>query len=154
MHLPVTHDQGPRNGAGTTTPAPPGLAVSAVRPAATTWGRRRLLAALALAPVVFAFLVQSGGGWTPAATTGWLALVVVAAVIGALTLASYVPARGQTWRDTLGCSPCAAVSGGTVIAAAFLLSAAPHEISTALPAVVVAIFGLVQRTQSTTTCST
>ena len=150
------HDEGSGHGAGTTTPAPPGLAVSAPRPLAgpTIWGRRRLLAAVALAPVTFGLLVQSGGGWTSAATVGWLVLVAVAAVIGALTLASYVPVPGQTWRDTLGCSPCAAVSGGTVIAAAFLLSAAPHQISTALPAIAVATFGLVQRTQPTTTCST
>lgn len=136
--------------------APAGSALSAVPVPAqhAMWGRRRLVAAAVLAPVLFGLLVQSGGGWTPQPSPAWLALVAVAAVIGSLTLASYVPTRGTSWRDSLGCSPCAVVSGGTTIAAAFLLGAGPHLISTALPAVAVVLFGLVQRTGSTTTCST
>ncbi len=113
------------------------------------WGRRRLLVAAVLAPVVLALLAQAGGGWTTAATPGWVALLTVVAIVGALTLASYVPARGEAWRDTLGCSPCAAVSGGTVLAAAFLVSQAPHQVGMVLPALAVVLFGLVQRTSST-----
>ncbi|MBD7981525.1 MULTISPECIES: hypothetical protein [Oerskovia] len=113
------------------------------------WGRRRLVVGAALAPGLLWLLVQAGGGWTPAAMPGWVALLAVVAVVGGLTLASYVPARGESWRDTLGCSPCAAVSGGTVLAAAFLVGQAPHQVGMALPALAVVLFGLVQRTSST-----
>lgn len=121
----------------------------AVRVRRQVWGRRRLVVGAALVPGVFWLLVQAGGGWTPAATPGWVALLAVVAVVGALTLASYVPARGEVWRDTLGCSPCAVVSGGTVLAAAFLVAQAPHQVGMVLPALAVVLFGLVQRTSST-----
>ena len=116
-------------------------------------GWRRLGATIVLAPVLFGLLVQTGGGWADASPS-WLVPVAVTAVLGALTLASYVPTPGMSWRDTLGCSPCAIVSAGTTVAAAFMLGLAPHQISTALPAVAVVLFGLVQRTSSPTTCST
>lgn len=161
VHLSVTRtdeEPGSTTTVWTSAAADPaaGPALSAV-PVPTQhaiWGRRRLAAATVLAPVLFGLLVRSGGGWTPQPSPAWLALVGAAAAIGALTLASYVPTRGMSWRDTLGCSPCAVVSGGTTIAAAFLLGAGPHQISTALPAVAVVLFGLVQRTGSTTICST
>ena len=142
MHLPVTRESA--------MPVESALPVRAGRP---TWGRRRLLAATALLPAALALLVTSGGGWTAAATPVWLVLLAVAAAVSALTLASYVPDRGQAWQDTLGCSPCAALSGGTVLAAAFLLSTAPHQVATALPAVAIVLFGLVQRSGQST-CST
>ena len=108
VHLSVTHtdeEPGSTTTAWTSAAADPatGPALSAV-PVPTQqamWGRRRLAAATVLAPVLFGLLVRSGGGWTPQ------------------------PTRGMSWRDTLGCSPCAVV-----------------------------LFGLVQRTGSTTTCST
>ena len=133
----------------------PGAAprIASVPAPRTAWGGRRLGAAVVLAPTLFAFLVPAGGGWANASLP-WLALVAATATLGALTLASYVPAAGMSWRDTLGCSPCAIVSGGTTVAAAFMLGLAPHQISTALPAVAVALFGLVQRTSSPTICST
>ncbi|MBE7701617.1 hypothetical protein H9623_15095 [Oerskovia sp. Sa1BUA8] len=129
------------------TPVP--LPVRTRRPARATWGRRRLVVGAVLVPGLLALLVQAGGGWTAAVTPAWLGLVVAVAVTGALTLASYVPASGETWRDTLGCSPCAVVSGGTVLAAAFLLGQAPHQVGMVLPALAVVLFGLVQRTSST-----
>lgn len=132
----------------TDPPAPLPVQVSRV-PARPAWGRRRLVVAGALAPGVLAVLVQAGGGWTPAVTPVWLGLVAAVSVVGALTLASYVPARGESWRDTLGCSPCAVVSGGTVLAAGFLVSQAPHQVGMVLPALAVVLFGLVQRTSST-----
>ena len=129
----------------TRTPLP----VRAPRRARTVQGRRRLLVGAVLAPALLALLVQAGGGWKAAVTPGWLALVAAVATTGALTLASYVPLQGETWRDTLGCSPCAVVSGGTVLAAAFLMSQAPHQAAMVLPALAVVLFGLVQRTSST-----
>ena len=141
---------------GVTAPAAPGpLALDAasaplaVQVRRQVWGRRRLVVGASLAPGVLWLLVQAGGGWSPAVTPGWVALLAVVAVVGALTLATYVPARGEVWRDTLGCSPCAVVSGGTVLAAVFLVGQAPHQVGMVLPALAVVLFGLVQRTSST-----
>lgn len=114
-----------------------------------TWGRRRLVVGALLAPGLLALLVEAGGGWTDGVPPVWLGLLAVVAVVGGLTLASYVPARGESWRDTLGCSPCAVVSGGTVLAAVFLVGQAPHQVGMVLPALAVVLFGLVQRTSST-----
>ena len=153
--MTVTDEEpGRATGVWTASAAGSALSTALVPDQPGRWPRRRIGAAGILAPVLFGLLVQAGGGWSPAGSLGWLALVAVAAVLGAVTLASYVPIRGMSWRDTLGCSPCAVVSGGTTVAAAFLLGASPHQISTALPAVAVALFGLVQRTGATTTCST
>ncbi|MFF3065306.1 hypothetical protein ACFVQ3_12165 [Oerskovia sp. NPDC057915] len=127
----------------------PPLPVQVRRPAWGTWGRRRLVVVALLAPGLLALLVEAGGGWTHDVAPLWLVLLVVVAVVGGLTLASYVPARGEPWRDTLGCSPCAVVSGGTVLAAVLLVSQAPHQVGMVLPALAVVLFGLVQRTSST-----
>jgi hypothetical protein len=127
----------------------PPLPVQAPRAARRLGGVRRVVATLILAPALLALLTQAGGGWTDAATPLWLGLLGATAVVGALTLATYVPSRGESWRDTLGCSPCAVVSGGTVLAAAFLVGQAPHQVGMALPALAVVLFGLVQRTSST-----
>jgi hypothetical protein len=129
--------------------APAPLPVQAPRPDPPRWGARRLVVAAVLGPALLALLAQAGGGWTAAVTPLWLGLLAAIAVVGALTLATYVPSRGQSWRDTLGCSPCAVVSGGTVLAAAFLVGQAPHQVGMALPALAVVLFGLVQRTSST-----
>ncbi|MBD7952450.1 hypothetical protein [Oerskovia rustica] len=120
-----------------------------VRVRRPTWGRRRLVVGALLAPGLLALLVEADGGWTHHLTPLWLGLLAVVAVVGGLTLASYVPARGESWRDTLGCSPCAVVSGGTVLAAVFLVGQAPHQVGMVLPALAVVLFGLVQRTSST-----
>ena len=122
------------------------LPVQVRRPA---WGRRRLVVAAAVVPGLLVLLVEAGGGWTSGVAPLWLGLLAAVAVVGGLTLASYVPARGESWRDTLGCSPCAVVSGGTVLAAVFLVGQAPHQAGMVLPALAVVLFGLVQRTSST-----
>lgn len=122
------------------------LPVQVRRPA---WGRRRLVVGALLAPGLLALLVEVGGGLARGIPPLWLGLLAVVSVVGGLTLASYVPARGESWRDTLGCSPCAVVSGGTVLAAVFLIGQAPHQVGMVLPALAVVLFGLVQRTSST-----
>lgn len=122
------------------------LPVQLRRPA---WGRRRLVVGALLAPGLLALLVAAGGGWAHGIPPLWVGLLAAVAVVGGLTLASYVPARGESWRDTLGCSPCAVVSGGTVLAAVFLVGQAPHQVGMALPALAVVLFGLAQRTSST-----
>ncbi|PFG34829.1 hypothetical protein [Sanguibacter antarcticus] len=119
------------------------------------WPTRRLVAAVLLAVPLGWVLADAGGGWSPTTFPAWTALVVVAALVGAATLSTYVPARGAPWRLDLGCAPCSAVSGLTVLAAAWLLALGPHQASMALVAVIVATAGLLQRlTPDSTTCAT
>jgi len=123
-------------GQGTSEPA-------AERPAAR-WSRRRSVATVALATVLFAVLVASGGGWAPEAPV-WTALVVLASVAGGAVLASYLPTTGRAWRPDLGCSPCAAMAALTIVAAALFLGTDPHQASMAALALGVTGFGLLQR---------
>ncbi len=110
--------------------------------------RRRILAAVLLAPALFVGLVTAGGGWPPTPAVAWTALVALTAAGGAATLATYLPAPGAGWRLELGCAPCAAVSALSVLAAAFLLQSAPHQWSMALTATVVVGLGLARRLPS------
>ncbi|MBL0886251.1 hypothetical protein [Myceligenerans indicum] len=115
--------------------------------------RRVVVGALATPPLVAWYLTAGGG--IGAAGAVFAALVLVSAALAATTLASYVPARGGTWRGTLGCGPCDLVAGATVLAAPMLLSLQPLSASMAVVAVVATAFGLFQRrTTSTSTCST
>lgn len=116
---------------------------------------RRLVAAAVVAPVLLVVLTDAGGGWALSSAPLWTALVGVAALLGAATLASYLPLEGQGWRDALGCSPCAAVSAVSVLGAAFLLASSPHQASMALVAAGATAFGLFQRLRGAgTSCPT
>lgn len=119
------------------------------------WPRRRAVATAALTPALFAALAATGGGWQPGAAPLWTALVALTALASAATLATYLPQRGQGWRPDLDCSPCAAMSAGSVLAAAWLLGSAPLQPAMAVVALATATFGLTQRLSGTaTTCST
>ena len=126
----------------------------AVRMAAVlrTWPRRRWFAALLAVPLTVAAFSGAAGVPLGATEPGWLALLVSAAVLGALTLASYVPPRGL--RPDVGCSPCAAVSGLTLVGAAVLLDGYGADVSGPLLALGVTAFGLVQRLRQQPTCAT
>ena len=106
-------------------------------------GRRTVTAGLLL-PVLFPFLLSAGGGWAPDEPV-WTGLVALASLLGAGTLASYVPLPGERLRSVVGCSPCAAVSALTVLGSALLLGSGPHQASMALVAAGLAAFGLFQR---------
>lgn len=106
--------------------------------------RRRVAATVALAPVVFLLAASAGGGWS-AAPVPWLVAVAATAVVGAATLATYVPGRGERARDALGCAPCAAMPAMTVVAAVALVASAPHTLGIALVALAVAASGLARR---------
>ncbi|MEP7194440.1 MAG: hypothetical protein ABI903_16465, partial [Actinomycetota bacterium] len=79
-------------------------------------------------------------------------LVAGVAFACATTLATYLPRPGAGLRPDLGCTPCAAVAAVTVLASIGLLSSAPHDVSTAVLALGVSAFGLVQRLNNPTTC--
>jgi hypothetical protein len=121
------------------------------------WPRRRTAATAVLAPVLFVALVTTGGGLMLTVAPLWTALVALTALVSAATLATYLPLPDQGWRPDLGCSPCAAMSAGSVLAAAWLLGSAPLQPAMAAVALAAATFGLVQRLTGTgtgTTCST
>jgi len=71
--------------------------------------------------------------------------VTPASVIGASTVSTYVPVRGERARDSLGCAPCAAMPALTVVAAVALVASAPHTLGPALVALGVAAAGLARR---------
>jgi hypothetical protein len=65
---------------------------------------------------------------------------------------TYLPRPGTGLKLDLGCTPCAAVAALTVLASFGLLNSAPHDVSTAVLALGVSAFGLVQRLNNPSTC--
>ena len=93
-------------------------------------------------------------GFGPATSGGWAALVAMVALSCAITMATYLPCPGTGLRLDLGCTPCAAVAAVTVLASFGPLSSAPHDASTAVLALGVSAFRLVQRLNNPSTCPT
>jgi hypothetical protein len=120
--------------------------------ALAAWPLRRRVAVGLIAPALFVLMVAASGGWAPATSPGWTALVAGVAFACATTLATYLPRPGIGLRPDLGCTPCAAVAAVTVLASFGLLSSAPHDVSTAVLALGVSAFGLVQRLNNPSTC--
>jgi hypothetical protein len=118
------------------------------------WTSRRLVTVAVLSPVLFAILAGAARGWAPGAGPGWNAIVALVALAAATTLATYLPQPGAGRRLDLGCTPCAAVAALSVVGAAAVLSAAPHDLSQAVLALAVVGFGLSQRLTSPRTCAT
>jgi hypothetical protein len=110
------------------------------------------MAVVVLAPVLFALMVAASGGWRLATSPGWTALVVLIAVSCAATLASYLPHPGTGLSIDVGCTPCAAAAAVSVLAAFMVLSSAPHDVSTAVLALGISAFGLMQRVNNPSTC--
>jgi hypothetical protein len=82
----------------------------------------------------------------------WYAVALVAAVLGAAVLASYVPVVGR--RPDLGCTPCAAMSALTLVGATVALRSYGGDIAGPLVAGALLLFGLTQRLSQATTCAT
>ena len=120
--------------------------------ALAVWSLRRRMAVALTAPVLFGLMVAASGGWAPTPSPGWTALVAGVAFACATTLATYLPRPGAGLRPDLGCTPCAAVAAVTVLASFGLLSSAPHDVPTAVLALGVSGFGLVQRLNNPSTC--
>ena len=120
--------------------------------ALAAWPLRTRVAVGLITPVLFALMVATSGGWAPATSPGWTALVAGVALACATTLATYLPRPGAGLRPDLGCTPCAAVAAVTVLASLGLLSSAPHDVPTAVLALGVSAFGLVQRLNNPSTC--
>ncbi|TIC85468.1 hypothetical protein [Nocardioides sp. GY 10127] len=98
---------------------------------------RRLLSAAVAVPVLLVLFLAAVQG---PATPGHQALVGVAALLGGLALATYVPDP----RASAASTPCASLAGAWVLLAGFVL-ASPAEPTIGLLAVAAAGFGLLQR---------
>jgi len=121
--------------------------------ALTAWPLRRRMAVVVIAPALFVLLmVAASGGWALTTSAGWTALVALVALICATTLATYLPSPGAGLRLDLGCTPCTAVAAVSVLASFGVLSSAPHDVSTAVLALGISAFGLVQRLNNPSTC--
>ena len=120
--------------------------------ALAAWPLRRRMAVGLIAPVLFVLMVAASGGWAPTTLPGWTSLVAGVALTCATTLATYLPRPGTGLRLDLGCTPCAAVAAVTVLGSFGLLNSAPHDVSTAVLALGVSAFGLVQRLNNPSTC--
>ena len=107
------------------------------------WPLRRRMAVVVIAPALFVLLVAASGGWALATSPGWTALVALVALVCATTLATYLPSPGAGLRPDFGCTPCAAVAAVSVLASFGVLSSAPHDVSTAVLALGISVFGLV-----------
>jgi len=116
------------------------------------WPLRKRMAVGLIAPVLFVLMVATSGGWAPATSPGWTAVVAGVALASATTLATYLPRAGTGLKLELGCTLCAAVAAVTVLASFGLVNSAPHDVSTAVLALVVSAFGLVQRLNNPSTC--
>lgn len=117
-----------------------------------SWPTRRWLLLAALAPALLAVFTALAGTGPAGASPAWLALVLVAALVGAAVLASYVPARGLALE--LGCTPCAIMSGMTVLGASMAMRNYGTGIEGPAVAVAVTLFGLTQRLSQPATCPT
>lgn len=116
------------------------------------WPARRRVAAALLLPIVATWFVVVGGSTQAGPSAGWYVLVMVAAVLGAGVLASYVPVAGR--KPDLGCTPCATLSALTVVGATLALRNYGADVAGPLVASAVLLFGLTQRMSRPATCAT
>lgn len=129
-----------------TAPSPAPVGVASARP-------RRVAVATILAPLAWLVLTSAGGGLTTAPLV-WLGLVGVAAILGAASLATYVPGPGAGWKPVWGCGPCSVVALTSLPAAAVILHGSPWLTSAGVLAMFVTGLGLVQRLRDPKACPT
>jgi peptidoglycan/LPS O-acetylase OafA/YrhL len=115
------------------------------------WPARRRRALLALFPLVAGWFLLVGRGSTePAPPAGWYLGVVVVAALGAAVLATYLPLAGR--RPDLGCTPCAMLSGLTLVGATTAIHSYDGAPVGLLFAAALLLFGLSQRMGRPATC--
>lgn len=110
---------------------------------ATLGTRRRVAVMAAATPLLAAGYVRAAGVPAGELAAAWLVLGLVAAALGAAVLASYVPVSGG--RPDLGCSPCAAVAGLSLVGSVLAMgSYGPSLVGPGLAAAAT-LYGLTQR---------
>jgi hypothetical protein len=108
-----------------------------------------VVAGLLLTPL--ALLYASLG--LPAVWWAW-PLTGVQAALASAVLASYLPLPGAGLRLDVGCSPCAAVAGASVVGSLVMRQTDPWDAGIGVTAALLLTFGLVQRVRDTGTCVT
>ena len=111
-------------------------------PAALGTGRRVATVLLAT-PLLAAAYWRASGVPVTGLTVPWLLLGLTAAAVGAAVLASYVPASG--WRPDLGCSPCAAVAGLSLVGSVLAIGNYGASLVGPALACAVTLFAVTQR---------
>lgn len=122
-----------------------------VRSLLDAWPTRRRVAVAILSPLLATWFVAVGSSTGGGPSAGWYAVTILAGVLGAGVLATYVPAAGRA--PDLGCTPCAAMSALTVVGATLLLRSYGPAVTGPLLATAVLLFGLVQRTSQPAACA-
>lgn len=123
-----------------------------IRTALDAWPARRRVAVVVLLPLVAAWFLYVGRTAGVPVGAGWYAAILVAALLGAGVLASYIPVAGRGL--DLGCTPCATLSALTVVGATMALRNYGGDIAGPLVAAGVLLFGLTQRLSQPATCAT
>ena len=118
-------------------------------PGRAGWGRRHTAATVALVPVMFWFYASSAG---PVSGLPEIAALGLLAVMGAVTLATYLRPAGGLVRATF--SPCAAAAPFQMVFAAVCLFLGADLPLRWVTAFVLAGAALAQRTTGSSTCST
>ena len=116
------------------------------------WPRRRWAVVLVATPLLAVGYARASGMPSAALSGWWVVLDLVAALVGAAVVASYVPASGL--RLDLGCTPCAAVAALSLPAAAVAVGSNGALLVGPALAVAVTLFGLTQRLAQPVTCVT
>ncbi len=117
----------------------------------TGMSSRRLYAAMIAWPVVGLWLfAASHQPWGDPSWLWWTS-TVAAAGLGAGVVAGYVPERGS--RPDLGCTPCAAMSGLTLLGSTLLMHGFGGDLAGPALAAAITAYGLVQRSASATRCA-
>lgn len=145
----MTSPDAPRAWAPPRVAALDGLAPSPGRMLLGRWSVRHILVAVALTPVVLAWFRQFlAPGAVP--TAGWWAGLVLAAALGAGTLASYLPAPRRA--DAPRAGACGAPAGFLVVLAALSLGSGAATPLAVLPAVLLTGTALATRLVTAAVC--
>jgi hypothetical protein len=119
--------------------------------AQSLWVPRRRLALTVLLPLVAVWFVLVGQDSAQVALPLlWYAVLAPAVLLGAAVLATYVPVAGRGL--DLGCTPCAMLSGLTLVGASIALHTYAADLVGPLVAGAVLLFGLTQRMSQPATC--
>lgn len=104
---------------------------------------------IAFLPLVSVYVAEgpSPGVWW--AVPGAL----LSAALASMIVASYVPEPGSGRLIEVGCSPCAAVAGASILGSIILRDTRPADAGTAVVALLLLGLGLAQRLGGAGTCS-
>ena len=110
-------------------------------PALRGWPLRRWVVAGALVLPLASLYASMGSG-----NAWWdLPVTLVEALLAAMIVASYVPFPGSGERIAVGCTPCAAVAGMTVLGSLAMRATDPWDGGIAVVAVLTLGYGVIKR---------